>query len=103
MKPKTMILMAVAIVCGLAASYLASILLAKQQEKVMVLVAKEKLPRWTPIKNPEEKFTAKEVLLTEMQKNAVTMDKAKEVSNRMLIKNMEEGAQLTFDDLLNRG
>lgn len=102
MKPKTMILMAVAVVCGLAASYLASVLLAKQKETVHVLVAKEKLTRWTPIRNPEEKFTIEEILLTDMPKNAVTMDKAKEVMNRMLIKNLEQGAKLTFDDLQNR-
>ena len=56
MKPKTMILMGVAIVFGLAASYLTSKLLATQQEKVIVLVAKEKLSRWTPLKNLDAQF-----------------------------------------------
>ncbi len=102
MKPKTMILMAVAVVCGLAASYLASILLTKQQEKIVVLVAKEKLARWTPIRNVEEKFARQEILLTDKPNNAVTMDKEKEVVNRMLIKNLDQGAVLTFDDLQSK-
>jgi len=102
MKPKTMILMGVAIVFGLAASYLTSQLLAKQQEKVIVLVAKEKLNRWTPLKNLDAQFEPSEILQTDMPKNAVTMDKAKEVLNRMLIKNLEKGDKLTFDDLQNK-
>ena len=51
MKPKTMILMVVAIVCGLGASYMTSRLLAErgeapaaEQKKVTVLVAKK---TWT--------------------------------------------------------
>ena len=66
MKPKTMILMVVAVVCGLAASYMTSRLLADKTPPppaatVTVLVAKQKINAWTPIKNPEELFVAKEV------------------------------------------
>ena len=49
MKPKTIILMVVAIVCGLAASYMTSRLLADRskpevEEKITVLVASKSLP-----------------------------------------------------------
>ena len=61
MKPKTMILMVVAVVCGLAASYMTSRLLADKGTPppvatVTVLVAKQKINAWTPIKNPEDLF-----------------------------------------------
>src|SRR4051794_13907974 len=61
MKPKTMILMAVAVACGLGASYMTSQWLAARQpapeeEKVPVLMAKIKVPGWTPIKEPEKFF-----------------------------------------------
>ncbi len=52
MKPKTMMLMVVAIGCGLAASYMTSKLLAErnnaqtEEPKVKVLVAKIKVPAW---------------------------------------------------------
>ena len=60
MKSKTMILMVVAIGCGLAASYMTSRLLAEradskdqEQEKVTIVVAKQNLSMGTLIKDPE--------------------------------------------------
>jgi pilus assembly protein CpaB len=66
MKPKTMILMVVAVGCGLAASYMTSKLLAdrnqpKEEEKVKVLVAKAKVPRFTILKEPEKFFEVREL------------------------------------------
>ena len=66
MKPKTMILMVVAVGCGLAASYMTSKLLAdrkqvKEEEKVRVLYAKTKVPRYTIIKDAEQFFEPREV------------------------------------------
>ena len=66
MKPKTMILMVVAVVCGLAASYMTSRLLADKAtpppvNTVTVLVAKQKINAWTPIKNPRTCSSPKEV------------------------------------------
>jgi pilus assembly protein CpaB len=67
MKPKTIILMVVAIGCGLAASYMTSRLLADRankeqpEAKVKVLVAIKKVPAFEPIKKPEEFFVEKEV------------------------------------------
>jgi pilus assembly protein CpaB len=71
MKPKTMILMVVAVVCGLGASYLTSRLLAERDDqpanaqapeapKVKVLVAKKYLSMGDHLKNPAELFVVKE-------------------------------------------
>src|SRR5216683_2099808 len=67
MKPKTMILMVVAIGCGLAASYMTSRLLADRTTKpetvstVKVIVATKKVPAFEMIKEPEKFFVEKEV------------------------------------------
>jgi len=103
MKPKTMILMGVAVVFGLASAYLTSQLLAKQQETVKVLKAKDKLTRWTALRSPlQDKLEEAEILKSEMPKNAVTSDKAADVLNRMLIKNLEKGDILSLDDLQSK-
>jgi pilus assembly protein CpaB len=65
MKSKTLILMFVAIVCGLGASFMTSRFLAERNnkesepERVTVLVAKQKIPLGTTIKEPEKWFVAK--------------------------------------------
>ncbi len=102
MKPKTMILMAVAIVCGLAASYLASILLQQQQKMVKVIQVKEKMIRWTPIR--ADKIQEAEIPEKDAPKNYIPADPAKwaEVNGRMLIKNIDAGLTLTYDDLQSR-
>jgi len=65
MKPKTMILMGLAIVCGLGASYMTSRLLAERQvqeeERVKILVAKRILSVGERLMKPEECFEIKEV------------------------------------------
>ena len=67
MKPKNMILLAVAIGCGLGASYLTSQLLANREKvvpNVKVLVAKKRLPGYTLIKDPEAltRFTSDDIV-----------------------------------------
>jgi Flp pilus assembly protein CpaB len=64
MKPKTMILMGLAITCGLGASYMTSRLLAERQppeevEKVEILVASKNLSVHQRITNPEDLFEKK--------------------------------------------
>ena len=61
MKPKTMILMVVAVGCGLAASYMTSQSLVErinppeeQQEKIKILVAKPNLEMGLLIKGPKQ-------------------------------------------------
>ena len=66
MKPKTMILMGLAIVCGLGASYMTSRLLAErgtppEEEKVKILVARRPLNVGERITKPDELFEIKEV------------------------------------------
>ena len=63
MKPKTMILMGLAIVCGLGASYMTSRLLAErsapEEEKVAILVAKRHVSVGERILKPDEMFEIK--------------------------------------------
>ena len=59
MKPKTLILMVVAVTCGLVASYMTSRLLAdrgRESTKVAVLVAKKTISQGDLLKIPEELF-----------------------------------------------
>jgi pilus assembly protein CpaB len=77
-------------------------LLAKNQEKVNILVAKAKIARWTPIRKLDDFFEPAEVLVTEVPKDVVTVEKAQDVINRMLIKNLDKGDKLTFDALQTR-
>ncbi len=81
MKPKTMILMVVAVVCGLGASYLTSRLLAERDDqpapqvleipKVKVLVAKKFLAQGDLLKNPQELFVAKEFTRESVPQEAI--------------------------------
>src|SRR5438105_10883667 len=75
MKPKTLILMAVAIVCGLGASYMTSRLLAERQtsdpDKVKVLVARKNLNMGEPIKTVDDLFEEKEFLRGQEPRNAI--------------------------------
>jgi pilus assembly protein CpaB len=66
MKPKTMILMVVAVACGLVASYMTSRLLADRNSgqadtMVDVVVAKKKVPPLTLIRKPEDLFEIRSV------------------------------------------
>ncbi|MBI2807612.1 MAG: Flp pilus assembly protein CpaB [Planctomycetes bacterium] len=65
MKPKTMILAGLAVVCGLGASYMTSRLLAErapaEEEKVEILVAKRNLRVGEPLLKPQEMFEKKAV------------------------------------------
>jgi pilus assembly protein CpaB len=76
MKPRTLILMIVAIVCGLAASYMTSRVIADRgnqntEEKVTVLVAKQNLPMATKITDPEKLFEEKQFTKGEEPKKAI--------------------------------
>src|SRR5262245_28106019 len=91
MKPKTMVLMVVAVVCGLGASYMTSRLLAereeqqpitkiveKQIEKVPILVAKKNLEMSTFVKNPKDLFIEIQVPKDDIYKEAISDWKALE-------------------------
>src|SRR2546430_3518288 len=76
MKPKTLILMVVAVTCGLGASYMTSRLLAERQpeetEKVPILVLKKNLDMGTTIKKVDDFFEVKQFTKGEEPKNAIT-------------------------------
>jgi Flp pilus assembly protein CpaB len=102
MKPKTLILMATAIVCGLGASYMTSRLLAErgsgeEQAKVAVLVAKKHLDMATPLKNPADLFETKEFKSGEEPKNAVTS--LDQVKGKFLAHGLRKGDFLTTEDV----
>jgi pilus assembly protein CpaB len=100
MKSKTMILLVVAVVCGLAASYMTSRLLADRNEKVQVLVAKQKLAPWTAIKKVEEQFDQEERFKNEVPKSAVA--KLEPGKDYVVVKSMEKGDILSADNMLDR-
>ncbi len=105
MKPKTLILMVVAVVCGLGASYMTSRLLAErsmeeEQPQVMVLVAKKNLDMGQPLKNPKEIFTKKAFILGEEPKNAIK--EYDELKERVLKRSLREGDFVSKGDLLDR-
>ena len=107
MKPKTMILMAVAVICGLGASYMTSRLLAERKdeapqevEKVKVLVARKNVPQGTYLKEPSDWFVEKEFTLGEEPKKAVrNFDELKE---KVLSKPLSAEQWVVADDLLRK-
>jgi len=102
MKPKTMILMIVAVSCGLGASYMTSRLLAErgaETEKVTILVAKKNLNMGDVIKVPEEMFIEKQFTKGDEPRMAlVELDKLK---GRQLKRSLRSGDHVTPDDLIN--
>src|SRR5216683_2342896 len=107
MKSKTMILMAVAVGCGLVASFLTSRLLAERgktpEGPVMrkFLVAKKNLPVGTVLKEPERYFEEKEFSEDSAPKKGFESFDA--VQNRKLSKPISADAPLSRDDLMDGG
>jgi Flp pilus assembly protein CpaB len=105
MKPKTLVLMVVAVGCGLAASYMTSRLIQERKDqpseaKVKVLVAKLKVSPWVPIKEPEKFFVEKEVPESVAPRKA--LKSLAEVKDQKLCKVVNEESIVTTDDLLNK-
>jgi pilus assembly protein CpaB len=106
MKPKTLILMVVAIVCGLAASYMTSRLIAERsteksdEEKVAILVAKQNLATGYLIKEPEKMFEEKLYTKGEEPKKAIrTID---QLIDRRLNKPVNAEQFVTAEDLVSK-
>jgi pilus assembly protein CpaB len=106
MKPKTMILMVVAVGCGLVASYMTSRLLSErnaaqpEEEKVTVLVAKNSLSMGTRVKEPEKLFVEKQFVAGQEPKKAIrSFD---QVKDRLLNKSLAAEQFVTSDDLLDK-
>ena len=105
MKPKTLVLMVVAVGCGLAASYMTSRLIQERKDqpteaKVKVLVAKQKVSPWVATKEPEKFFVEKEVPESVAPKRA--LKSFEEVKDQKLCKVVNEESIVTTDDLLNK-
>jgi Flp pilus assembly protein CpaB len=103
MKPKTLVLMAIAIVCGLGASYMTSRLLAErgneqeEAQKVSVLVAKDKVHVGTSLKKAEALFEIKEFAKGSEPKEAlVSFDQLK---NKFMVRNLRKGDFVTAKDI----
>src|SRR5262249_1483670 len=103
MKPKTMILLVVAISCGLGARYMTSRLLAERgnqnddQERTTIVVAKKKVPMGIVIKNPKDWFEEKNVAADSVPPGALTsFDKIKD---RQVQNPRRPGDSVTEEDL----
>jgi pilus assembly protein CpaB len=107
MKPKTMILMVVAVVCGLGASYMTSKLLAERNKAdseptvtVLVVKPKERVNSWQPIKDPDRYFEVKQFPASLVPPKA--LENIDQVKDQMLNKPLDEGKVLTQNDLLTK-
>ncbi len=106
MKPKTIILMVVAVACGLAASYMTSRVIADrnnaaapEDEKVIILVAKQKIPYGILIKDPHKYFVEKPYTKGEEPKKSIKS--WEQVQDKRLNKALSEDQFVTLDDLLD--
>jgi pilus assembly protein CpaB len=105
MKPKTMILMGLAITCGLGASYMTSRLLAERQapdepERVKILVAKRNLSVGERLYKPEEVFEFKEI-----SKDSEPPDAIKDfevLKDRGMKQSRNKGEHVTAANLRNK-
>lgn len=102
MKPKTLILMVVAVTCGLGASYMTSRLLAERgsgdSEKTNVLVARRQLNMGQPIKVPQDMFEEKQYVKGEEPPGAVTDYEL--LKGRILKKSLRQGDFIRVEDML---
>ncbi len=103
MKPKTMILMIVAVGCGLAASYMTSKLLADRKtappdERVDILVAKTKVPRFTLLKDPEKFFEIKKRDKADLPAAGYFSD-AKELKDKRVNRELRPGSEIVPEDV----
>jgi pilus assembly protein CpaB len=106
MKSKTLILMVVAIGCGLAASYMTSRLIADRQtpveeDKVSILVAKQNLSLGLFVKDPERYFEWKE--FTQGQEPRKAIRNFEEIKDKRLNKPLSAEQFVTADDLDDKG
>jgi pilus assembly protein CpaB len=104
MKPKTLILMVVAVTCGLGASYMTSRLLAERQpeadDKVKVLIAKKSLNQGMTLKNVNELFEVKEFPKGTEPKEAIV--NADDLKDRVLNRSLRAEDHVTPGDLFGK-
>src|SRR5262245_11342082 len=108
MKPRTMVLMVVAVGCGLAASYMTSKLLADRKEKekppeerVNILYVKAKVPRFTVIKEPEKYFEQRSRLKSEAPKSYFS--EFSEIKDKKINKELKVDVHVSPEDISDKG
>jgi pilus assembly protein CpaB len=112
MKPKTLILMVVAVVCGLGASYMTSRLIAERDdapqeappiERVTLLIAKKNLDIHTAMrKKPEDFFQPKEFVKEDAPPGALAPEEMPKLKNKFLRRGLRKGDHLTAEDLMDK-
>jgi pilus assembly protein CpaB len=102
MKPKTLMLMGVAIVCGLVASYMTSRLIAEKNETVKVLVPNKDIPEWTPVRTPETMFVEKDVPKNQAPPTYIPPSAIGEMKDRLLIKKVRKDEPVTWESLQSK-
>lgn len=103
MKPKTMVLILLAVVCGLGASYMTSRLLSDKKDSedtIKVLVAKKKLDTGQRIKNPEEWFEFKDLAKGVPAPDAIV--KFDDLKDRVLRIPRGQGEWITNNELVDK-
>lgn len=106
MNTKTILLMSVAVACGLGASYMTSQMLKErrtepeQVKTVPVLVTTARVPGWRPIKEPEKFFEVKEYPEELAPKNA--LGQLIDIKDQRLNKSLDAGKPITQEDLLTK-
>jgi Flp pilus assembly protein CpaB len=105
MKPKTMILLVVAVSCGLVASYMTSKLLAERKgpppdETVQVVVATTKVPRFTHLKEPEKFFTVKEFRKSDAPKSYIS--NLEDIKDKRINKDFKPDVHISPEDVQDR-
>jgi pilus assembly protein CpaB len=105
MKPKTLILLVVAVGCGLVASYMTSRLLAERnapppkiEDAETVLVAKTRVPSHQRLKEPEKYFEEREVPAGVAPKGALKSLDA--IKDKMVSRPLGEGSYVTPEDVV---
>lgn len=107
MKPKTVVLLVIAVSCGLAASYMTNRLLAERgkqepvvEEKVNILVARKNLPLGTLLKNPEELFEEKPFIKGQEPKKAIKS--FEQLKDKRLNKALAAEQFVSLEDLMDK-
>jgi Flp pilus assembly protein CpaB len=104
MKRKLMILLTLAVICGLIAGHMSSPPRAQrgngaqEQETVLVLVARKDITTGSTINNPKDFFVEKSVIKGEESKDTVT--KLDDLKGRVVKRSLREGDIVSSSDLL---
>jgi pilus assembly protein CpaB len=97
MKSRTIILLAIAVVCGLGAAYLTTRLTARQPEgeTTDVLVAKDNILQGTLLKEPDKFFETRKYKKDEVPPGAKSPKDIKDIQNRQLRRGLPAKLPLT--------